>query len=151
ILRVLTLTTLYPNKAQPHHGVFVENRLRHLVASGRVEARVMAPVPWFPLQGRSFGSYGVFASVPAREERHGVSIDHPRYPVIPRIGMSAAPWLLYRAIKGPMRRLIASGVTFDLIDAHYFYPDGVAAVMLAREFGLPVSITARGTDLNLIP
>jgi glycosyltransferase involved in cell wall biosynthesis len=50
-----------------------------------------------------------------------------------------------------MRRLIASGVTFDLIDAHYFYPDGVAAVMLAREFGLPVSITARGTDLNLIP
>jgi len=47
--------------------------------------------------------------------------------------------------------LLLSGYDFDLIDAHYFYPDGVAAVMLGRKLGKPVSITARGTDLNLIP
>ncbi len=46
---------------------------------------------------------------------------------------------------------IESGYHVDLIDAHYFYPDGVAAVWLAREFGLPVTVTARGTDINLIP
>ena len=40
---------------------------------------------------------------------------------------------------------------FDLIDAHYFYPDGVAAVLLGRSLGKPVVITARGTDLNLMP
>ena len=33
--RLLTFSTLYPNAAQPNHGVFVENRLRHLVASGK--------------------------------------------------------------------------------------------------------------------
>jgi glycosyltransferase involved in cell wall biosynthesis len=37
-----------------------------------------------------------------------------------------------------------------LIDAHYFYPDGVAAALLAKWFRLPVVITARGSDLNLI-
>jgi glycosyltransferase involved in cell wall biosynthesis len=47
--------------------------------------------------------------------------------------------------------LIDAGYDFDVIDAHYFYPDGVAAALLARSFGKPLTITARGTDLNLIP
>jgi glycosyltransferase involved in cell wall biosynthesis len=47
--------------------------------------------------------------------------------------------------------VLESGFAFDLIDAHYFYPDGVAAVLLGRHFGRPVTITARGTDINLIP
>jgi glycosyltransferase involved in cell wall biosynthesis len=42
------------------------------------------------------------------------------------------------------------GWKFDLIDAHYYYPDGVAAGLLARWFHVPLAITARGTDLNLI-
>jgi glycosyltransferase involved in cell wall biosynthesis len=44
--------------------------------------------------------------------------------------------------------LVGEGI--DLIDAHYFYPDGVAAVMLARRFDKPVVITARGSDLNIL-
>jgi glycosyltransferase involved in cell wall biosynthesis len=47
--------------------------------------------------------------------------------------------------------LLAEGQRFDLIDAHYMYPDGVAAVWLGQRFGLPVVITSRGTDVNLIP
>ena len=43
------------------------------------------------------------------------------------------------------------GLEFDLIDAHYFYPNGVATVRMAQDFGKPVTVTARGTDLNLIP
>ena len=45
---------------------------------------------------------------------------------------------------------IATGRDFALIDAHYFYPDGVAAVLLGRALGRPVVVTARGSDLNLI-
>jgi glycosyltransferase involved in cell wall biosynthesis len=48
-------------------------------------------------------------------------------------------------------RLIAEGHRFDAIDAHYVYPDGVAATRLGQRFGLPVVVTARGTDVNLIP
>jgi glycosyltransferase involved in cell wall biosynthesis len=40
---------------------------------------------------------------------------------------------------------------FDLIDAHVYYPDGVAATMLAKSLKKPVVVTARGTDLNLYP
>lgn len=150
-MRVLTFTTLYPNGAQPQHGVFVENRLRHLVASGEVESTVLAPAPWFPSGHARFGEYARYARVPRRETRHSLDVFHPPYIVVPKIGMSIAPTLLYLSARAAMRRLLAEGRRFDLIDSHYFYPDGVAAVMLGREFGLPVVITGRGADLNQIP
>jgi len=65
--------------------------------------------------------------------------------------MSVTPVSLYLAMRLRLHRLLAEGHRFDLIDAHYFYPDGVAATWLARAFGLPVVVTARGTDINLIP
>ena len=150
-MRVLVFTTLYPNPEEPHHGVFVENRLRHALAVSGDTARVVAPVPWFPIRDPRFGSYAAQARVPRNDERYGIPIDHPRYPVLPKIGMSLAPYLLYIAVRGHLRSLLAAGETFDLLDAHYFYPDGVAAALLAREFSLPLVITGRGTDLNLIP
>jgi glycosyltransferase involved in cell wall biosynthesis len=79
-----------------------------------------------------------------------LTVLHPRYPVIPKIGMLLAPFLLAAAMFPVVKRILAEGYNFDLIDAHYFYPDGVAAVMLARHFGKPVVVTARGTDINLI-
>jgi teichuronic acid biosynthesis glycosyltransferase TuaC len=150
-LRLLTFSTLYPNAARPTHGVFVENRLRHLVASGEASSTVIAPVPWFPSSHRRFGEWARHAAAPREERRHGLHILHPRYPTIPKFGMSAAPWLLYRAIRPVLAGLLASGARFDAIDAHYLYPDGVAATWLGAHFGLPVVMTARGTDVSLIP
>ncbi len=151
MIRTLTFSSLYPNVEMPRHGIFVENRLRHLVATGEVETRVVAPVPWFPFSSERFGSYAAFARVPQHEKRHGIEIDHPRYPLIPRFGMSSAPWLMAKAMHGVLARMLARGTGFDLIDAHYFYPDGVAAVLLGGWLRKPVVITARGTDVNLIP
>ena len=101
-LKILTFSSLFPNARQASHGIFVENRLRKLLAfDPGVAASVVAPVPWFPFRHRLFGSY--------------------------------------------------AGFDFDLIDAHYFDPDGVAAMHLAAELGVPFVVTGRGTDLNLIP
>ena len=149
-IRLLVFTSLYPSTVQPHHGVFVEERLRHLVESGRVAATVVAPVPWFPFRHRGFGAYAAFARVPEYEQRHGIHIHHPRYPVIPKLGMNIAPSLMHHALLPVLRKLAASGGPFDLIDAHYFYPDGVAAVRLGEAIGKPVVITARGSDVNVI-
>jgi glycosyltransferase involved in cell wall biosynthesis len=40
---------------------------------------------------------------------------------------------------------------FDCIDAHYVYPDGFAAVLLGKLLGLPVVVSARGSDINVFP
>ena len=150
-LRLLVFSTLFPNAQQPNHGIFVENRLRHLVATGEVAAVVLAPVPYFPFSSPRFGDLARYASVARLEQRHGLAIHHPRYPVIPRVGMSLAPNLLYWASLRAARKLIAAGEKFDLIDAHYMYPDGVAAVRLGAALGLPVVLTARGSDVTQLP
>lgn len=150
-LRVLTFTTLYPNAEKPNHGVFVENRLRQTLARHDVKASVLAPVPYFPFTSEMFGSYGRFARVPAVEERHGVPVHHPRYALIPKVGMNVTPRFLYYAARAACRRLGLDKSSIDVIDAHYFYPDGVAAAMLARDLDIPFVVTARGTDLNVLP
>lgn len=150
-LRILTFSSLYPNAVQPRHGVFVEERLRHLVEAGGVSATVLAPVPWFPLRNSRFGRYAQYADVPREERRHGVRVLHPRYPVLPKVGMNVAPWLMARALLPVLRRIEQQDGGFDLIDAHYFYPDGVAAVWLGERLGKPVVVTSRGTDVNWIP
>ncbi len=151
MIRVLTFTTLFPNAAQPQHGVFVENRLRELVRSGEIEARVLAPVPWFPSSHPRFGRYARYAAAPHAELRDGLMVVHPRYPVIPKIGPNLAPFSLYRTAMRTITGWHRQGYDFDVIDSHFVFPDGVAAVMLGRRLGKPVAITARGTDVNLMP
>jgi len=149
-ISILTTTSLFPNSRQPSHGIFVETRLRRLMSGGKVAARVLAPVPWAP-PGLLGPEMKKLRSIPDFELRNGLEVDHPRYAVVPKIGMNLTPHTLYRAMRRRLRRLLDRGVKIDLIDAHYFYPDGVAAVWLGAEFDLPVVITARGTDINLIP
>jgi glycosyltransferase involved in cell wall biosynthesis len=151
MIKILTFSTLFPNSVSPSHGVFVETRLRHLLASGEVSARVLAPVPWFPSSNPAFGQYAKFASVPREEVRFGMKVEHPRYFLPPKVGMTPAPLLLALSASSSIKKMLAAGEDFDLIDAHYFYPDGVAAVMLGKWFNKPVVITARGTDISLIP
>ena len=150
-MRLLTFSTLFPNQERPNFGVFVENRLRHLVATGEAESTVIAPVRWFPCKSPRFGVWGQQARVPPLEIRHGIEVHHPRWLAIPKIGNAVAPITLYWAALRAARRLLAEGRQFDLIDAHYLFPDGVAAVWLGRALGKPVVVTVRGSDVTEFP
>ena len=133
----------------PQHGIFVENRLRQIVETGEVSAQVIAPVPWFPFKQEIFGHYGSFARIERLEERFDLSIQHPRFLTIPKVEMHLAPELLFRATVNRVKRSVEETGAV-LIDAHYFYPDGVAAAKIGGALGLPVVISARGSDINLI-
>lgn len=150
MIRTLLFSTLYPSSVRPIHGIFVETRLGELLKSGQVDTRVVAPVPWFPCSHKCFGEYGRLAATPRYEQHNGVAVYHPRYFLPPKIGMRIAPFSLALGALPLVRRLIQEGFDFDLIDAHYFYPDGVAAGLLARWLGKPFVVTARGSDVNLI-
>ncbi len=144
-LRLLSFSSLFPNPVQTRHGIFVAERLRQLVATGEVTSNVVAPVPWFPLRWEKFGRYAEFARVPPTSDYQGLSALHPRYPALPKIGMSIAPVLLAAGVRRVMQ---AEAARADIIDAHFLYPDGVAAVILGRALGKPVVLTARGSDVN---
>ncbi|MBO1081432.1 glycosyltransferase [Roseomonas haemaphysalidis] len=150
-LRVLAFSTLFPNEAQPGHGVFLEHRLSALAAQPGVQLQVVAPVPYFPLRHGRFGRYARFAQVPRGGRRNGLDVTHPRYPVVPKLGMTVAPAAMALAVLPHLRRLQAAGEDFDVIDAYYLYPDGVAAALLGRLLGKPVVLTAFGSDVSQIP
>ncbi len=150
-MKVLLFSSLYPSAVRPIHGIFVETRLRELIKTGQVQAKVVAPVPWFPFKAKRFGEYAQFAATPHQEARNGVDVYHPRYLLLPKVGMNLAPYAMALGALHTVRRLQREGFDPDLIDAHYYYPDGVAAGLLAKWLGKPFVVTARGTDLNLIP
>lgn len=149
-LKILLFSTLFPHKGEPTLGVFVRNRLQHLIADENVQATVVAPVPYFPFKHNVFGSYGRCAQAQPVEEQAGITVYHPRYLAIPKIGPWFNHWFLAKTFESVANKLMAGGGTFDIIDAHYLYPDGVAAVAAARRLGLPVVITARGSDVTQI-
>ncbi|HEV7914996.1 MAG TPA: glycosyltransferase, partial [Albitalea sp.] len=149
-VKVLTFSSLYPSAARPRHGIFVETRLRQLLHDCDVDARVIAPVPWFPFRADLFGAYARFALTPRHEARGGLEVSHPRYLMLPRLGVRFQPASMARAAAADVAALGATGWTPDVIDAHYFYPDGVAAALLAERLRVPFVVTARGTDVNVL-
>jgi teichuronic acid biosynthesis glycosyltransferase TuaC len=144
-MNVLVFTSLYPNNVQPNHGIFVQERVARVARLPGVSVRVVAPVPWYPPFLPGFRSR--FRHVRAAESSGGIEVLHPRYTMIPKVGMPLHGPMMFRSLLAPVRALHAK-VRFDLIDAHYLYPDGYAAVGLGRELGLPVVVSARGSDVN---
>jgi teichuronic acid biosynthesis glycosyltransferase TuaC len=146
---IVTYTSLFPNREMPHHGVFVAERLRRLLATRRVSSTVVAPLPWFPAKSSMFGEYARFARVPPAERWEDTEVLHPRYGTVPGIGMNLQAFSLARATLSELTRLKARGLA-AVIDAHYFYPDGVAAAWIGQRLRIPVVVTARGSDINVL-
>ena len=148
MLRVLTLSTLYPDRTRPGFGGFVERQVRALAAHPRIEVKVVAPfaVPPWPF-ARLHPGYGGLMGLPRREIWNGVDVLRVPFPTVPAIGARINPWSLRRAV-APILDSLRTDFAFDVIDAEFFYPDGPAAVALGRRYGVPVSIKARGSDIH---
>ncbi len=149
MIKTLLFSSLYPNSQKPRHGIFVETRLRQLLRSEQVETKVVAPIASFPVKSGVFKRYAESDSVPSYELLNGIDVYHPKFFILPKIGGAITPVMMARAALPVIKKLIAQGFDFDVIDAHYFYPDGVAAAILAKKLNKPLVITARGTDVNL--
>jgi teichuronic acid biosynthesis glycosyltransferase TuaC len=144
--RVLVFTTLFPNPVQPRLGIFVRDRV--VAVAAHCPTRVVAPV--LTRLGLRHLERGSAASVPSRERHAGLLVDHPRFQTVPGVGRFADGMLLYLQTASHLQRLRAE-FPFDVIDAHYAFPDGAAAVLLGRRFGVPVCVTLRGGDIDLLP
>lgn len=146
MMKVLVYTSLYPNNVWTHHGVFVKERMTQFAKETGAQVRVVAPVPYFP--SIALGPWSGFSQVLRRETIEGIEVHHPRYLLIPKISMMLHGLLMAVAAVPLLRRLRRES-TFDVIDAHFVYPDGFAAVLLGMWFGKPVVVSARGSDINV--
>jgi teichuronic acid biosynthesis glycosyltransferase TuaC len=144
-MRVLVFTSLFPNNISPNHGVFVKERMCEVARLGRCELKVLAPVPYYPPV--RFGSRARYSRVFREEVIGGIQVYHPRYFMIPKVGMALHGLAMFFSLLRFVMKLRRS-FEFDLIDAHYVYPDGFAAVLLGAVLSKPVVVSARGSDIN---
>lgn len=141
---IAVYSSLFPSSVQPTAGLFVRERLFRVRPHASLV--VVAPQPWFPLQGliRRFRP-GYRPDLPREEVQQGVRVLFPRFLSVPGVlrrldGLSMALCTL------PLMHRLRRENGVGLIDSHFAYPCGSAAVRLGRWLDLPVSITLRGTE-----
>jgi len=144
-MKVLVFSSLYPNNIWPNHGVFVKERMTHWAKLSGCSLEVIAPVPYYPPIGA--GKRQAFSQVVRQEYIDGISVHHPRYMMIPKFGMILHGLMMFGGVASYVKQL-REAFPFELIDAHYVYPDGFAALLLGRYLKCPVVISARGSDIH---
>jgi len=147
VKRIVTFTNLFPSSVMPTHGLFVLDRMRRVALATGFAWEVVAPVPevaWF-VRG---GVFRRWAQVPREETFDGVRVLHPRYRHWPGLSLRRQAAAMASGARAVVERLAADGPI--VLDAHYLWPDGVAAAELAANLRVPFVLTARGSDLNVI-
>ena len=149
-MKVLMVTEVFPNHVMPVFGTFCLERARAM--RRLTELEVVAAVPYFPRwRGlRRFSRWHAWSQVRGHEQIEGIEVHHPRRLVIPKIG-GLTNGLFYARMLEKLLRELRRDYAFDVIDAHFLWPDGFAVCRAARALGVPFCITLHGTDINLVP
>ncbi len=140
-MKILSLSSVYPNPAERGLGLFVRARLQQMAASA--EIKVIAPVPLVDYsnpRGKVFQS----RAFPLTRQDGPIEVFHPRW-LFPPNGTPLNVFCQFCRLL-PLLRRIRKTFPFDLIDAHFGYPEGATAGLLAEAFHVPYTITLRGSE-----
>ena len=149
-MTVLVLSHMFPNELDAGAGIFVLEQIRALRKSG-VDVLVVSPTPWAPRALRFLPSVRKYMNIPQRSVVDGFSVERPRVLTLPKKhGFALSGVMYYLSCRRLLRRFIRK-TKIDVIHAHTLLPDGFAAVLLGREFHIPVVCTAHGSDVNVYP
>jgi len=139
-LRILSVCTNFPTRNRPTLGLFVYRRLSKL--SGYGDLRLLVPQPYFPfLRPRPADALLAGNNMP-------VSIKRMFY--LPGVAKSWDGGWLERVVS----RWVSSMKDLDrgttILDAHFGYPEGVGCYRVAKRLGVPLFITVRGLETELM-
>jgi glycosyltransferase involved in cell wall biosynthesis len=138
MLKIATITHLFPNPAQPILGIFVKHRIKAM--SNYLYVEVIAPVGWLPA-----GLSGRPRSVPRVRMDEGILIHHPRFFSPPILKPLESFFFLQGTISTFIRRHL--NLRFNVLDTHFAYPDAPAVWILASIVHRPFVVTVRGEDV----
>jgi teichuronic acid biosynthesis glycosyltransferase TuaC len=148
-VKVLTYTSLFPNASQTELGVFIYQRMNHFASRENNQVIVIAPIPYAP-SWLSSPRWKKWKGIPPVEERGDLTVYHPAYPMLPFVSLPVQALFMFLGSFRLVSKLHQEH-KFDLIDAHFVYPDGFAGILLGKLLKIPVVLSARGTDINLYP
>jgi teichuronic acid biosynthesis glycosyltransferase TuaC len=148
-LKILMLTRLFPSKAFPTLGTFCLERAKALAM--HAEVRVMVPTPWFPSWIPGPDEWRKWTQI-EREDviEDGIRVTSPRYLSIPKLATWPQGTAMAHSVLSELKSRYGDWRP-DIVDGHFAFPDGYAAVKLAQAIGCPSIVTCHGSDLRLYP
>jgi teichuronic acid biosynthesis glycosyltransferase TuaC len=140
-MRILTLTTIYPNERRDSEGRSVAFLDRALAGQG-VQGSTLVLLPWAPQWlAKRTEKWRLLAVRNRVEKVNGVMVIFAHYLHLPRhfrLDVSAR-LMAARAISLVKKH----GLHFDLVHGQSIYPAALAASLLAKKYGIPFIITLR--------
>jgi len=143
-MRILALTNLYPNPYQPHRATYNRQQFRALATEHDVQ--VIAPIAWTGEWSARRRTKQQLLNEDRKRLCDGMVIHHPRYAFTPKMLRGWYGQFLVQSIRSCFHEAVRE-FRPDIVLGSWAYPDGWAAVRLAREAGLPVAIKVHGSDL----
>ncbi len=148
-VRLLVYASVFPSSAVPTAGTPVWERMSRIAR--HLPIVVVSPQAWSPLDWlvRLFRkTYRPISS--SHETMQGIEVYRPRVLSIPHFYKGLDGWLMAAGSRRVVREVVRD-FRPTILDAHFLYPDGYAASLLAREHGLPLVVTIRGSkDARLV-
>ncbi|HEY3324818.1 MAG TPA: glycosyltransferase [Planctomycetota bacterium] len=144
-LRVLVITSLFPNPVQPAWGIFNAQACQRLARLDDV--RVISPIKWFPGLALLSETEQRLAQVPTAGEYDGIPVSHPRFFRTPGFGLRWHGWFYRRSLQRHVTKMVQEFQP-DILLAPWAYPDGLAATIWGRQWGLPVVVKCLGSDIH---
>ena len=145
-MKILFLSTVFPNAIDSSRGCFNDSLVRALAIGHQVE--VVSPIPWIDLvKGHRLG-----VRVPLYQrivDPAGFGIHHVPFLYTPKVLRRWYGRFYWSSIAGKIRSLIRTHRP-ELIIGYWAHPDGEGAVRIGRLTGAPSCVIIGGSDVLLM-
>ena len=143
-MNILLISHIFPNPYANTIGIFVKNQLEILREYNVIE-KVDVFIPVFTKEGRGLLEHEL-------DKKTIYSLEEESFNLLYIRGTTWLNWpglnviiILFRIIR--LVRKLRSEKRYDLIHAHFAYPDGVIAAILSKLFAIPMVMTCHGSDI----
>ena len=146
-MNILLVTNLFPTPVEPERGIFTLQLVKRLI--NKASVTVVCPLPWFPKWEvlERFSKWYSFSQVPYHYQIDGVEVYSPKYLMLPKVSAAHQAFLMKLGL-APCLKKLSQQEHFDVINSHWFYPDGVAVDKLMKTINIPHIPTGLGCDVN---
>jgi len=147
-VHIIVFSSLFPSENAPQAGIFIKERMFRV--GRQLPMTVVSPQPWSPFDGLIRLWRPAFrVSGPRREEVEGIVIRRPRFISMPGIFKGADAFSMALATRRIVQEILKRH-SDCILDAHFAYPDGLAASLIAGALHIPLTLTLRGSKDSLL-
>ncbi len=158
-MKILFLTSLFPNSSHPTNGIFNLSRAKALRRLGH-DVKIIAPIGLTPPERfmfpyPKFKSIGNFIksqrSIPEREIIEGFEVYHPKWAWLPRRWFWRFEVDLLHLFAGNKISQLLRRVKPEAVITSWLHPFGTYAKYIKKYYNVPVLSYAEGSDIFLLP